>query len=428
MASQSEKTKKKVKYSSAKEASAKQKSGFEWTQLKIPKDLKLFKFDKAQVYRINVIPFTVGKYNPMADEGTAHYERTYYVHTNMGLEERNSYACPLKNWGKKCPVCEKAAQFTREGKDKDTIQAIKAKKRQLWLFHDVTDGWKGKDSPEVQLFETAYYGGRGYKGFGELIDSKITIADEGEPATHFYYLDDEGMTLKISTVEKVYSGNKYYVADEIEFVPRKETYSEDLLTEVPSLDSLPLQIDYEDLDKILNQIGDDEDKKVSTREGLHKGAEKASKNGDDEDVTDESDETEEEESEFEEGAKVTFEYKGKERTGTIKEINMKKGIALVACKDKEQPYSVELEDLVVSDAEEGPEEEDEKPAAKKTNPKARIKDDDEDEDSDDDSDMDDDESEDDDSDWGPEDDEDEESEDEDLDEEDSDEPKKKAKK
>lgn len=250
-----EKERRQVQYADAKEAAAKSKGGFEWTTLSIPQGIQVYKFKAVKTYRINILPFVTKQGNPNAAVNRLYYERTYWTHTEVGPDEK-AYCCPLKNWGQPCCLCEHVTKLRNQGADDTSIAPFKPKKRQLWLFDDVTDVVDPKKhKPNPQLFETAYFGGRGYKGFGEAMDAKIALADPGDPATRFYRLDSKGMTLRISTAQSNFRGNTYFRPDELEFVDRKEVYDEEM--ELPCLDEFPKQISSKELHKIFHQVSDD---------------------------------------------------------------------------------------------------------------------------------------------------------------------------
>ena len=62
--------------------------------IKMPEGLSFYKV-KTGVKRLDIIPFKVGKGNPFADPGTIHFERTYWVHRNVGANN-DTYCCPAK--------------------------------------------------------------------------------------------------------------------------------------------------------------------------------------------------------------------------------------------------------------------------------------------------------------------------------------------
>jgi hypothetical protein len=112
----------------------------------------------------------------------------------------------------------------------------------------------------------------------------------------------------------------------------------------------------------------------------------------DDDESEDDDEADEEESEdeIEVGDTVSYEYKGKERTGEVTKINKKNGVALVKLPKKERPAAVDLEDLTKVEPEE---EEEEEEAPKNRGKKSKVEEDEDDilfdEDEEDDSDEDD---------------------------------------
>ncbi len=277
------KKKRELKYSSPKKAAEQHKSGFTMTQIKIPDGMKRWRPEKEGTYRIDIIPYIVGKLNQKAEEGTLHYECTYQVHARIGAEE-NSYACLKRYFGKKCPICEQRVVLGRDPEaDDDAIKALMVKDRQLFLIIDHADREAG-----VQLWEASYH------LFGKLLETKLKNADDDE-YENFHSLTD-GMSLRITFEERSLGKNSpsFLDAKDIEFKKRKEQYEEDLLDDLPCLDELPIEMDYDKLREIMLQLGDDKDKDED-EPTPKKGAGKKSKPkpaDDDDDDDDEDDDDE----------------------------------------------------------------------------------------------------------------------------------------
>jgi hypothetical protein len=256
-------------------------TGFSSTSLKLPEDVGFFKPKKEGTYRLEIIPYEVGKGNPYADEGAYHYERTYYAHRGIGANS-DSYVCLAKTYGEKCPVCEHQALLRKKNGDEDEIRSLAPQQRQLFLLYDHAEGDKG-----LQLWDVTH------GNFGKRLDYEIRNADEDEADTVRKFANQEdGCTLKVSMEEKSFSGNKYLACESIKFVPRKEELDDDLYDKAPCLDDLLIKVDYAKLKAIFLQTGDEEeeeeedDEKPKSKKG---GKAKSKKDEDDED--DDEDET-----------------------------------------------------------------------------------------------------------------------------------------
>lgn len=231
--SRREKERRKVQYASAKERIDKHETGFTPTTFRVPEGVELFRFKKAGKYRIDVVPYLVGKGNPYADEGFVHYERTYFTHRGLGADNVD-LCCLRRNWKENCPVCEKLGLLRADpDSDEELVQSLREKERQLFLFIVHNERDKG-----VQLFECSHY-----RGFGELLDKKVKASDAYE---NFFYLDD-GMTLDVMVEEESFKGRPFMMPANIEMFPRKQPLSEDLLDQVPCLDDLLIRVPYKEM-------------------------------------------------------------------------------------------------------------------------------------------------------------------------------------
>lgn len=436
MATKSQREKRKERTVSARKMVEKRQADTGRSSIESPDGIPFFQIKKAGTYRINILPYVVGKGNPYAEEGDLHFERTYYVHRGIGADE-NSYACPRKNANKPCPICEDRAKLAKDpDTDPDLLKSLKPADRQLWLVEDLNEKDKG-----VQLWDVAHF------NFGKQLEAMIRNADEGD--NYEYFADPKkGFILKLGVTEESFAGRTFFKVSTVEFKPRSKPLDEDLVEHGICLDDCIKVIKYEDLKKIYLQL-DEEDE-----DGKGKKGKKKSKEDDDEDE-DQDDEDEDE----------APKKKGKEKTA--KQLGIKAGMQVEhedfgtcdVMKVSGDGTSLTLEDedgkehkavnpndctLVDGDTDEEDEEEDEAPKKKKK-PKEEDEDDEEEEEEDSDEDEEEDEDEpspkkkkkkpaDDDDDEGDDegddedDDEDEEEEDSDDDDEDEPAPKKKRKK
>jgi hypothetical protein len=205
------------------------------------------------LFRIDILPYTVkgsGKAgrNPFADDGTLHYERTYFVHRNIGADQ-DMYVCPAKTLKKRCPICDYRAKLEKDPKaDEDLIKSLAPKERQLFNVIDLSAPDRG-----VQVWDISFH------LFGKLLDTKIDNADEEDGENYASFADLEGgYTLKCIAEEKN-MGNKFYDVTSIDFKARKQDYGEEWLDSVHCLDDIPKILEYEDLRKIFLQTAEQDD-------------------------------------------------------------------------------------------------------------------------------------------------------------------------
>jgi len=258
-------------------------SGFENTVLNIPEGAELFKLKSTKPVRIDILPYEVGSGNKYADEGMLYFERTYYVHRNIGAEN-GWYVCPKKTAGKRCPICEFIAKhWDDEDFEQDNLKNMTASQRQLFNVVDVKD-----PDRKVQIWDISHH------FFGKLLDAKIRNADEDDAYETFADYD-EGMTLKLGIEENHYGGRTSYFVNDIEFKIRKNQYEEDILEKVYNLDEMIKILDYDELKKILLQTDDEDDDSNKKSKKSKTAAKTTSKRKEDEDDDlDDEDEKEDE--------------------------------------------------------------------------------------------------------------------------------------
>lgn len=377
---------------------AKEQGTSERTASAPPKGVTLFNPKKPGVYRLEIIPYTVGKGNPRAGEGDLHVERTFWVHPRIG-PNLDSYVCLAKTTKNKCPVCEHLAKLNRDPEVSDEEKkALRPKERQLWNVYDHAEPDKG-----VQVWDVSPF------LFGNNLASKINNADPDDKEQYENFADpEEGMTVRVVASEKSMGAQKFLEFDDIEFKPRKEALDPDLFDTATNLDECVKILSYEELKKIFHQEGGDEDEDEDEKPATGKaGAKKPVVNDDDDDDDDEEkkpkgsgkkpaakDDDDEEKPSLKKGMAVKFEYKGKTLKGVIKKLDEDNEIAHVLVGDEERARMVDFEDLEPvkqEDEDTETEDDDEKPATRKDDGKKPVANDDDDDDfdnDDDDSDLD----------------------------------------
>ena len=232
----------------SKRRDAQHRTGGDWTTMNIPEGVDIFT-PKEKSFRLDIVPFKVGQGNPYAESGEWYYERTFFVHRGIG-PEGNSYVCPAKTSGGKCPICEERAQLARDPDgDENLIKDLRPKERQIFLFLDRDEEEKG-----VQIFEFSNW------NFGRLLDERRQEGDE-DGDEYVAEFDDPGggAVLRVKFKEESGGGYKYMVARSIDFKPRPNGLDEKYLEHGICPDDLLKILDYDELKKVFLQIEDDDD-------------------------------------------------------------------------------------------------------------------------------------------------------------------------
>jgi hypothetical protein len=252
---------------------------------------------------IDILLYEVNQsHNPQADKGDFWYERTFFVHRGIG-PNNDSVLCPAKSLGKPCPICEEMAKLDKDpDADEDTVKGLWPKKRQLFNVIDTKNRDKGP-----QVFDFSYH------NFGKLLDTEINDEDDGDENATFPDLEG-GKTLKIRWSEEKGGGYTYLEATGIKFLDRKKDYDEDILEEVHDLDSILVEMPYDDMKAMLEGSADEEEEPEEEEEDdldygqddkkskkkKKKAEPEEDEEEDDEDPEEEDDEEEEEDPEEEE--------------------------------------------------------------------------------------------------------------------------------
>ncbi len=266
--------KERMRYANAKDRADKQEAGGGSMAFKLPKDTAIFKFEKAQLYKVRILPFKVSDRDidhRFADPGFYTFEYSYWMHGGLGLDGKGRHSCLQETFHKPCPVCEYLATLDRWGTDKDLHGKYRAKQRQLFALLDTESKEKG-----IQIYESSFFSGAGQMSLGQWIDNMVKA--NPDKYAGFYHLQD-GMNLHLAVKQgKPFMGAPTWNISHVEGVEAKDL-DEEILDLVPVLDELPIELSYDDLDEAFRQKGT---KEKESEEKPSRASVSVTKNGDDE--------------------------------------------------------------------------------------------------------------------------------------------------
>ena len=318
---------------------------------KMPKGIPSWNPKKPGPYEIDIIPYEVGKrfleYKRKPDgvkPGQWYPFRTFYVHYQVG-PDRDQLLCPAANFGKPCPVCEHRNEVAQDPKSdwKKDIKPFQPKDRQLILIVDHAELDKG-----VQLWEVAPF------NFHDQLRDKIDNASAKNKERYQKFFDpDEGSTLRLIAKQETMgeNGRPFLWFSVDEFQERDTPLDDKLLDHGVCLDDLPNLLSYDQIRKLFYGVTEEEAPKGGVendegdqdgQEGDDQGAEAGEQGAEDGDGWGDQ---EENTPEIEVGSEVEFAYRGKQRRGTVTDINTEKGLAKVEVEGQDKPSVVKLEEL-----------------------------------------------------------------------------------
>ena len=234
---------------SARNRAENHKSGFQSSALATDGDVTFFKVTKEEVRRMDFIPYLVkGDANPEWPKGSLAYERTYYVHRNVGAG-KETFVCAAKTAGKRCFICEHRSELAKDpDQDEKLIKSFLPKERQLFNVIDVESRESG-----VQLWDYSYH------LFGKKLDTEVKNSDDDEEYEFFSDLED-GLTLRVSFEEDSFGGGRpFYTTATIGFKKRDKNYTEEILEETLDLDDIIIIPKYETVKAAFLMLDEDED-------------------------------------------------------------------------------------------------------------------------------------------------------------------------
>lgn len=227
-------------------------SGAQYGHLQLPKNVSVFKEEAGGRAALDIIPYEVTDSNhPDRDDqnetailGELWYKRPYRLHRNIGTNN-DSAVCPA-SVGKKCPVCEYRAKLLKEGADykDESVKALKASLRNLYAVipKDMKD-----HEEQIHLWDISQY------NFQDALNEEL---DENEENEVFPDLE-EGFTLRIRFSKEELGKNTFAKTSRIDFEKRDKGYNEDMLKQVPNLDSILIIPTYKQLEAKFFELDDE---------------------------------------------------------------------------------------------------------------------------------------------------------------------------
>jgi len=212
--------------------------------------------------KFNIIPFPIGKKHPLVakgalDKGDLFYSLPLYVHKDVGAG-RKSIACPNKNYGKPCPICELAEEMNKTARTKEEKDAVPYAR--LRLFYNIVDC----DNPDkgLQIFET------NAKDFEKPLkaaqdDADKEAAKKGKEVRFFADIE-KGLTVKIIGAEDYFNGKKFIKASSVTLVAREDDVSE-FEDDAIGFDRLIEEMSYDDIAALMNGADTEEEEESPAR-------------------------------------------------------------------------------------------------------------------------------------------------------------------
>ena len=194
------------------------------------------------VNRIDILPYNAGETHPLvvtgqAEVGDGLYSLDVYVHRDVGPSHRN-IPC-LKQFGKRCPLCEEASRLRNSGTEEGqkASSELYARRRVVYLIHDLTTGKYG-------------YWDTGYKLVEQKLNSAAEfVVDESGRKVDVYDWE-EGRSVHFMGTAKTFNGNKFVEPDGFGFDPRNPL-SDEVLKHSQDLSASLNMVSEEDMEKIL---------------------------------------------------------------------------------------------------------------------------------------------------------------------------------
>lgn len=209
-------------------------------------ELPIFK-QKKGINSIDIIPFWVATDNhPTTKKGEPDYKMEIYVHKNLGPNRDKLVLCLAEMYGKPCPVCEERKRLKEDGADDDLIKKLYAQRRVVYNVIDLDNEDKG-----IQIFDVSYY------------DFERNIVDEiaDEDGTIVPSDLDEGKTIVFKGKDSKYKGHAFIkiLEGSFGFEDREEAYDEEIVDDAFALDELLIVPDYDEVKKLINAVGEEDD-------------------------------------------------------------------------------------------------------------------------------------------------------------------------
>lgn len=203
---------------------------------------KKFMVLKEGDYLVDVIQYFTTN-NPDVDPGKPYFVRSYWRHNGLGADNRDSYPCNLKNFGKKCYCCDYLNSRRADDLSKEQKKKISAKVRYLWNIIDLNDRKSG-----VVVLDNAPY-----KGLGDAVKEML---ENNRGRYDGFAKVRGGVSLRFRVKEEAMGEGKMKAILRVDPEPRRKDYDADIVEEAVNLDECILEADYEQVKRAMG--GDDE--------------------------------------------------------------------------------------------------------------------------------------------------------------------------
>lgn len=219
--------------------------------LNLPRGVAMFKETAGKRASFDIIPYPVSEmFHLDRDEdggialpGELWYKRPFRRHSGVGGADE-TVICPT-TIGKKCPICEYRQRRFKEGADKKETGALRASLRNLYIV--VPKGSKEYDE-EPHIWDISQF------CFQDMLNDEI---EENEENGIFPDLE-EGLTVRARFSKEFIDANEFAKISRIDFEERDKGYGEDILNEIPNLDDVLVVMEYDALEALFFELGDDE--------------------------------------------------------------------------------------------------------------------------------------------------------------------------
>lgn len=234
-----------------KRAEERENQGGGGTKYNLPDGVQFYSPKKHA--NLDVVPYAVSVDNhpESVPKGEYWYQRTVFVHYNVGMEEK-SYLC-LKTIKKKCPICEQRSLLLKDANaDEDLVKSLRPKERELYNVYDRDDPDKG-----VQLWDISNF------NFGKKLEEELR---EGKPEWAGFAEPVDGYTLKVRFSEEQIGKNKFMQATRIDFEKRDGDISKKILDKALDLDKILKVLSYDQLEQLFLGVEGEENGKEENGE------------------------------------------------------------------------------------------------------------------------------------------------------------------
>lgn len=192
--------------------------------------------EKKNCWDILLYEVLTDKHPGGVNKGDLDYVLDIHVHTGIGALN-NSFVCPLKNYGRSCPICEERDARMKSGLayDSSEVLACTAKRKAYYNIIDLDDPQKG-----IQIWGTSY----------ALFEKEmLEMAEKQEKETGFITFADlkDGRTVEFWASEATFNKRSYFKFKSFSFARRDEPYDDSVIKETYPLDSMLDVASYDEI-------------------------------------------------------------------------------------------------------------------------------------------------------------------------------------